>query len=74
MKAQVSEKVRHVVLRGEAGDVLPDSLARALYEREVASGWLRASGVLTEVELRVFDTERVSARRGIAARCITALT
>jgi predicted DNA-binding protein with PD1-like motif len=51
----VSERTRHIVLRGEAGDVLHEALSRALAAREVACGWLRASGVLSDVELRAFD-------------------
>ncbi len=57
MKSHVSEKSRNVLLRGEAGEVLPDALSRALHDREVACGWVRASGVLTDVELRAFATE-----------------
>jgi hypothetical protein len=44
-----------LVLLGEAGDVLPGALAKALDELQVACGWLRASGVLTQVQLRAFD-------------------
>lgn len=68
MKSHVSERSRHILVRGEAGEVLPDALARALHEREVACGWVRASGVLTEVELRAFasDTGKPGITRRIA--------
>ena len=33
----------------------PDDVARVLGDQGVTCGWIRASGVLTEVELRVFD-------------------
>jgi predicted DNA-binding protein with PD1-like motif len=48
---------RHLVLRASAGEVLPDALANKLREQGVACGWLRASGVLADVELRAFDGE-----------------
>jgi predicted DNA-binding protein with PD1-like motif len=68
LKSHVSERSRHILVRGEAGEVLPDALARALHEREVACGWVRASGVLTDVELRAFasDTGKPGITRRIA--------
>jgi predicted DNA-binding protein with PD1-like motif len=53
--AQRSEKARHLVLRLGAGEQLPDALLERLREEGVAGGWLRASGVLTDVELRGYD-------------------
>jgi predicted DNA-binding protein with PD1-like motif len=47
--------VRHLLLRLGAGARLPESLVQALTERGVACGWVRASGVLEDVELRAFD-------------------
>jgi predicted DNA-binding protein with PD1-like motif len=52
-----SDKARHLVLRASSGELLPDSLAARLREEQVATGWLRASGVLTDVELRAFDAD-----------------
>jgi predicted DNA-binding protein with PD1-like motif len=51
LKVETSERVRHLVLRAEPGDVLPDALVRVLKEHKVTAGWLRGSGVLTEIEL-----------------------
>jgi predicted DNA-binding protein with PD1-like motif len=50
-----SERSRHLVLRVSAGELLPDALVARLSEERVACGWIRASGVLTDVELRAFD-------------------
>lgn len=50
-----SESARHLVLRASGGEVLPDALAAKLRDERVACGWLRASGVLMDVELRAFD-------------------
>jgi predicted DNA-binding protein with PD1-like motif len=50
-----SESARHLVLRASAGEALPDALVTRLRDEHVACGWLRASGVLTDVELRAFD-------------------
>jgi predicted DNA-binding protein with PD1-like motif len=52
-----SDKSRHLVLRASAGESLPDALATKLRDEQVACGWLRASGVLADVELRAFDAE-----------------
>jgi predicted DNA-binding protein with PD1-like motif len=52
-----SEKARHLVLRASAGEVIPDALATKLRDEQVATGWVRASGVLVDVELRAFDAE-----------------
>ncbi len=57
MKSETSEKSRHIVLRAEVGDVLPDALVTALREQRVTAGWLRASGVLTEIELRAYSAD-----------------
>jgi predicted DNA-binding protein with PD1-like motif len=50
-----SQKSRRVVLRASGGESLPDALLACLRQEQVSCGWLRASGVLVEVELRVFD-------------------
>jgi predicted DNA-binding protein with PD1-like motif len=52
-----SSASRHVVMRASAGEVLPDALATKLRDERVASGWLRASGVVADVELRAYDGE-----------------
>ncbi len=57
MKATSSEKGRNVLLRAEAGEALPEALVRILEDEAVACGWLRASGVLEDVELRAFRGE-----------------
>ena len=44
-------------MRASAGEVLPDALATKLRDERVASGWLRASGVVADVELRAYDGE-----------------
>jgi predicted DNA-binding protein with PD1-like motif len=52
-----SERSRHVVFRVSAGELLPSSLTARLIEERVASGWLRASGLLADVELQAFDPQ-----------------
>jgi predicted DNA-binding protein with PD1-like motif len=47
--------VRHLLLRLGPGARLPESLVQALTEHGVACGWVRASGVLEDVELRAID-------------------
>jgi len=66
VRIQRSERASHVVLRLSAGEILPDSLEASLRDARVTCGWLRASGVLADVELRAFDAEIIgpgSARR-----------
>jgi predicted DNA-binding protein with PD1-like motif len=46
---------RHLILRLDETARLPESLLAALRDEVVLAGWLRASGVLTEVEIRCFD-------------------
>jgi predicted DNA-binding protein with PD1-like motif len=68
MKALSTEKVRHLILRAEAGEMLPEALANELRDQAVTCGWLRASGVLTDVELRAYgsDTAALGPTRRIA--------
>ncbi len=63
-----SERSRHLVLRASAGELLPDALVAKLTEERVACGWVRASGVLADVELRAFDAAlgRLGTARRIA--------
>jgi predicted DNA-binding protein with PD1-like motif len=51
------ERARHLVVRMHAGEILPDALLKQLRERQVTGGWLRASGVLADVELRAYSSE-----------------
>jgi predicted DNA-binding protein with PD1-like motif len=48
---------RHLLLRASAGERLPEALTDKLRDEVVTCGWLRASGVLHDVELRAFDAE-----------------
>lgn len=48
---------RHLLLRASAGELLPGALIERLSAEAVACGWLRASGVLTDVELQAFDSD-----------------
>lgn len=52
-----SEKSRHIVVRLSSGELLPDALLARLRDERVTCGWLRGSGVLTDVELRAFDAD-----------------
>lgn len=52
-----TEKARHLVLRASAGETLPGALIAMLRDEAVASGWLRAAGVLRDVDLRAFDAQ-----------------
>ena len=56
IRVQKSEQSRHLVLRVSSG-ALPDAIAGCLLEEQVMGGWLRASGVLADVELRAFDAQ-----------------
>jgi len=59
VKVETSHTTRHIVLRAEVGDVLPDALVRMLREQRVLGGWLRGSGVLAEIELRAYGADIV---------------
>jgi predicted DNA-binding protein with PD1-like motif len=58
VRVHKSERCRHLVVRASAGEIVPDALAARLGEERVVCGWLRASGVLADVELRAFDAQR----------------
>ena len=58
MKSYAVERARHLVLRAGEGDMLPDDVAKVLADQGVTCGWIRASGVLVAIELRVFDPAR----------------
>jgi predicted DNA-binding protein with PD1-like motif len=68
VKVETSDRARHIVLRAELGDVLPDSLARTLREHRVTGGWLRGSGVLAEIELRAYGAD--IAGHGVGRRVV----
>jgi predicted DNA-binding protein with PD1-like motif len=63
-----SEQTRHLVLHVGGGESLLPVLAARLNDEQVASGWLRGSGLLADVELRAFDARlgRLGAIRRIA--------
>jgi hypothetical protein len=67
IRVQKSEQSRHLVLR-VSGGVLPDTVAGRLLEEQVMGGWLRASGVLADVELRAFDAQ--TGRPGATRRIV----
>jgi predicted DNA-binding protein with PD1-like motif len=50
-----SDRTRHFLLRQSGGDVLPEALLDKLRDEGVTCGWLRASGVLADVEVRAYD-------------------
>lgn len=58
MNVVESRRVRHLVLRAELGEALPDALTRGLDEAEVKAGWVSGTGVLEMVELASIDPER----------------
>ena len=57
MKIVPVERTQHHLVRFHAGDSLPETLIKHLRERQVTGGWLRLSGVLTDVEVRAFSSE-----------------
>jgi predicted DNA-binding protein with PD1-like motif len=50
-----SSSARHILLRFREPARLPEALLGALRDEVVLAGWVRASGVLGEVQLRAFD-------------------
>jgi len=54
MKSLSTEKVRHLVVRADQNDTLPDSLVNELRDQAVTCGFVRGSGVLRDVSLRVY--------------------
>jgi hypothetical protein len=50
--AHRSSSARHVILRAAAGDAFPAALVAALVAENVKRGWLRATGVLEDVDAR----------------------
>ena len=52
---QHSDGARHFLLHVGAGEAIPGCLVRALEAEGVAHGWMRGSGVLSDVALRAYD-------------------
>jgi predicted DNA-binding protein with PD1-like motif len=64
--AERSSNARHLVLRAAAGDAFPAALIAALLAENVKRGWLRAIGVLEDVDLRpVVDAAGTTSGRTI---------
>ncbi len=57
MKSLTTEKVRHLVVRADQADTLPDSLVTELRDQAVTCGFVRGSGVLRDVSLRAYSSE-----------------
>lgn len=55
MTAVSTTGARNILCRFGAGAALPEALLAILRDEVVLAGWLRASGVLADVELRVLD-------------------
>ncbi len=55
MKVIEATRTRHVVLRLDRGEELPQALARALEEASVKAGWIEGFGTLDAAELAVLD-------------------
>ena len=56
-----TSSARHLLLRLSSPAKLPDSLLGALRDEVVLAGWMRASGVLSDVQIRVVDPRGVTA-------------
>jgi len=56
-----TSSARHLLLRLSNPAKLPDSLLGALRDEVVLAGWMRASGVLSDVQIRVVDPRGVTA-------------
>ncbi len=57
MKSLSTEKVRHLVVRADQNDTLPDSLVNELRDQAVTCGFVRGSGVLRDVSLRGYGPD-----------------
>jgi predicted DNA-binding protein with PD1-like motif len=68
LRSHRSDHARHVIVRATGGAPLPDALVAKLIDERVTCGWLRASGLLADVELRAFDAHlgRVGQPRRLA--------
>jgi predicted DNA-binding protein with PD1-like motif len=59
LRVHRSERCHHLVLRASGDEIVPDAIVARLGDERIVCGWLRASGVLSNVELRAFDAQRV---------------
>ncbi|MGH7282725.1 MAG: PPC domain-containing DNA-binding protein, partial [Polyangiaceae bacterium] len=57
MKSIVSQTSRHIVLRFEEGESFPEAILDALREHGIAAGWIRASGIVSEAEIKAFRSD-----------------
>jgi predicted DNA-binding protein with PD1-like motif len=57
VKLLTSTTARHIVFRLYGDEALPNGLLKAMREGAVSCGWMRASGVLAEVELRAYGAD-----------------
>lgn len=57
VKLLTSTSTRHIVFRLFGDEAIPDGIVRAMREASVTCGWMRASGVLAEVELRAYGSD-----------------
>ncbi|MEO8798226.1 MAG: DUF296 domain-containing protein [Polyangiaceae bacterium] len=60
MKSTISSSSRHLVIRLEEGESLPDALLQTFRDNEVATGWLRATGIVTEAEIKAFRSDHAA--------------
>ncbi len=60
MKSTISNSSRHLVVRLEEGESLPDALLQTFRDNEVATGWLRATGIVTEAEIKAFRSDHAA--------------
>jgi len=56
-----TSSARHLLLRLSSPAKLPESLLGALRDEVVLAGWMRASGVLSDVQIRVVDPRGATA-------------
>jgi predicted DNA-binding protein with PD1-like motif len=57
LKLLTSTTARHIVFRLYGDEALPGGLLQVMREGAVSCGWMRASGVLAEVELRAYGAD-----------------
>jgi predicted DNA-binding protein with PD1-like motif len=68
MKLSSTEKSRHLVVRADAGERLPEVLLDACQDQVVLGGFLRAAGVVTDVEIRALGGGQSGGTRRIVGR------
>jgi predicted DNA-binding protein with PD1-like motif len=65
-----TSSARHLLLRFTQPAKLPDAILAALRDEVVLAGWMRASGVLSDVEVTVVDARAVAGATNAAPRKI----